>query len=195
MSSFKSIQAYIPFVKEQVGHQEKQADRATSRGDEKRAQAYRSRAAMFRQLADDLESCSEGPATPLPPANLEASLRLTPDDLRDLPPELMEQLSFSESDKRDFLIMDLIDGLGGIASLDQILVAIYRKTGEVEKRNKLNARLYRMASKGSIFPYPEKKGVYTTKPVADTGAGTTEGSADDEDLLLTDPEDDQPSLV
>lgn len=182
VSTAKSIQAYIPFVKDQVAHQEQQAARANSKGDEKRAQSYLSRAAMFSQLALDLEALEAAAA---PPANLDASLRLTPDDLRDLPEELMQQLSISEADKRDFLIMELIDGLGGIASLDQILVALFRKTGEIEKRNKLNARLYRMSSKGSIFQYPDKKGVYTTSYVV----GAQTGEAEEEPETLTDPED------
>jgi hypothetical protein len=61
----------------------------------------------------------------------------------------------------------VIDEAGGVASLDQILVGHFRKTGEVMKRTTLTSRLYRMANKGLIFPLPNKKGVYSTSKFSD----------------------------
>lgn len=160
MSTDKIIRTYGSFVKDQVTHQEGQAQRASKKGDEARAQAYLSRAAMFRQLLADLEAASAPSTT----GTVENSLRLSPDEIRDLPEELLAQLSINESDKRDFLIVEIIEGLGGIASVDKILVAIFRKTGEIEKRTKLVARLYRMTNKGLVYPHPDRKGVYTLVP-------------------------------
>jgi hypothetical protein len=170
VSTVDSIKAYVPFVKDQVAHQEAQASRAVARGDEKRAQAYQSRAAVFRQMLVDFEALGNAA-----PANISAenSLRLTPEEIRDLPEELLAELSISEADRKDFQVIEIIDALGGMASIDKILVSIYRKTGEIEKRSRLNARLYRMANKGSVFAHPDKKGVYSTHPTPGSAAVTS----------------------
>jgi len=87
---------------------------------------------------------------------------LRPSDIADLPQEVIEQLSISESDKQEFQIVDIIDSAGGVLTLDHIIIALYRKTGEVAKRSTLNAKLYRMVKKGLIQSVPNRKGVYTS---------------------------------
>lgn len=89
-------------------------------------------------------------------------LYLTTQDLEDLPPELIEQLNITDSDKKDMYLSKLIDKCGGIISLDKLLIAIYKDSGEIYERNKLMARLYRMSQKGIIHTHPSKKGQYST---------------------------------
>lgn len=89
-------------------------------------------------------------------------LYLTTEDLEDLPPELIDQLNITESDKKDMYLTQLIDRCGGIISLDKLLIAIYKDSGEIYERNKLMARLYRMSQKGIIYTHPTKKGQYST---------------------------------
>lgn len=184
------IDKYDSFVKEQILHQEKQADRQLARADEKRSQAYRARAFMLRELWDELTTALAHRAGGSPSDIDEASLRLTPDEIRDLPDELLEQLSISESDRKDFLIVDIINDLGGITSVDKILVTLYRKTGEVEKRTRLVSRLYRMQQKGLIYPSATRKGVYATAPLDEDVPPSSEQPG-----LLIDPESDSPSQL
>jgi hypothetical protein len=153
------LEKYGSFVKEQIDHNERSASKF--RADEKRAQAYMQRAAMFRQLLVELEHLSS-PVTTEPIT--EANFRLTQEEIQDLPPELLEQLSLTDSDKKEFLLAQIIDDLGGATSLDKLLIAIFRRTGEVEKRTRLNSRLYRMANKGMIHAHPTRKGIYANKP-------------------------------
>ena len=61
------------------------------------------------------------------------------------------------------LLLHVINDRGGIATLDQVLVSLYRKTGEVMKRTTLTSKLYRMTQKGTVFVVPSKKGVYSTR--------------------------------
>ena len=89
------------------------------------------------------------------------SLRL--DELEGLPPELVAELSISESDKTEYAIIRIIEDCGGMAAIDRILVNLFRHTGEIHKRNTLTSRLYRMAQKGEIFAVPSKKGFYSTR--------------------------------
>jgi hypothetical protein len=154
------IEKYGPFVKEQIDHNDRSASKF--RSDEKRAQAYLSRAAMFRQMLVELEQSSGSAGVTV--SYSEAAFRLSQEEIKDLPPELLSQLSLTESDKKEFLIAEIIDDLGGATSLDKILIAIFRRTNEVEKRVRLNARLYRMVNKGMIFAHPSRKGIYSTKP-------------------------------
>lgn len=153
------LEKYGSFVKEQIDHNDRSA--VKFRADEKRAQAYMQRAATFRQLLADLEQPSAPTAADAYP---EAIFRLTQEEIQDLPPELLEQLSLTESDKKEFLLAQIIDDLGGATSLDKLLIAIFRRTGEVEKRTRLNSRLYRMANKGMIHAHPTRKGIYGNKP-------------------------------
>jgi len=89
-------------------------------------------------------------------------LYINSDDLEDLPPELLAQLNITESDKKDMYISNLIKKCGGIISLDKLLIAIYKDSGEIYERNKLMARLYRMSLKELIYTHPSKKGQYST---------------------------------
>ncbi len=52
-------------------------------------------------------------------------LRLELSDLEDLPSELLEELSISSSDKAEYAILNILEEAGEIATLDQLLVALY----------------------------------------------------------------------
>lgn len=45
------------------------------------------------------------------------------------------------------------------------MIGIYRRSGEIENRNKLMARLYRMSVKGLIYAHPTKKGIYSLEKI------------------------------
>jgi hypothetical protein len=89
------------------------------------------------------------------------AIALRPEDVLGLPEELLAQLSLTPGDKQDFEIAEIVRKAGGVLSLDHILIALYRKTGEIHERTKLNSRLYRMTTKDLLYPVPGKKGVYS----------------------------------
>jgi len=70
-------------------------------------------------------------------------------------------------DKGETVLLNILEARGGIASLDQILVSLYKKTGEVMKRTTVTSKLYRMVQKGTVFPVPIKKGIYSTSKLSD----------------------------
>ena len=92
-------------------------------------------------------------------------LSLLPEDLVGLPDELLQELSVTKSDFFDFEIARYIDEAGGVMTLDQLIITLYRKTGEIHERSKLNSRLYRMAKKNLVKSIEGRKGVYATKDV------------------------------
>ena len=163
-----NIAQHIEFVKGQVAFHERQADRYVE--DTRRCNLHKDTSEMFRRLAEDLEELEFNLASPSSSSSKcrGARLSLTWEEIEDLPEELMAELSISESNKTEFTIVSIINANGGIASLDQILVALYRKTGEILKRVNMNSRIHRMMQKELIYNVPGKKGVYSTQPIADT---------------------------
>lgn len=97
----------------------------------------------------------------------------------DLPLELLEELSIMKSDELEDQIVSVINAYAGTASLDQILVGLYRKFSVSQKRRFLQNKLYRMTM---VWSVPGKKGIYTTEepeletdaePVSTHGGETT----------------------
>jgi hypothetical protein len=86
---------------------------------------------------------------------------LVPEDLEDLPPELIAELSISDGDQQEIDIMKLIEAEGGTISLDLLLVRWYRVKKAIIKRRALTSRLYRMQQKGRIFSVGGTKGIYS----------------------------------
>jgi hypothetical protein len=97
-----------------------------------------------------------------PPAVKEPPTK--PDDLSDLPPELLEQLSGRAKKAQTDELVQIISARGGAASIDEILIDLYRKTGKIETRIILSNRLHRLAKQGLIAPTEGRKGIYTTSP-------------------------------
>lgn len=170
----KTLQERIDFVKTQIQFHDKKAayfERGIERfpANKKRMEAHREMASKFTDLWAFLTAVLlDGTAAPHRPAQLR--LALTPDEIEGLPQELLDELSISEADKADFAVLSVVDDAGGVLSLDKILIGLYRKTGEVNKRTQVNSRIYRMIQKGSMFPVPGKKGVYSTRELSDEEA-------------------------
>jgi hypothetical protein len=101
------------------------------------------------------------------------------DDLSDLPPELLKELSDSFKGETDPLIR-IINDRGGTASLDEILVDLFRKYREVGKRPIISNKLYRFSKRGLCAPMPGKKGFYTTDPTMLQSSGEEEEDPDSE---------------
>ncbi len=97
-------------------------------------------------------------------------LNLDWEEIEGLPPEVLEELSISESDRTKFNIISGIRAMGGVASLDRIIIYLYKQHNDLQKRGPLNQRLYRMVQKELIFSVPRKKGVYSSSPMSEEDA-------------------------
>jgi hypothetical protein len=85
-------------------------------------------------------------------------------NLDELPESLRAQLQVGKIGEVEREIITIIrDTFAGIANVDEILVGLYRQTGEVHERQPLANRLYRMGQAGHLISVPRKKGVYRTK--------------------------------
>ena len=86
-------------------------------------------------------------------------------DLSDLPDALRRQLSTGKlDDLEEKIVHTLRERYDGIASLDEILVGLYRDFGYIaEDRRVLSNKIYRMAKAGHIERVAKRKGVVKLK--------------------------------
>lgn len=165
------------FVNKQAEFHDRKAASFRIRAEKAPSQSVRSelqsRAKSHSELADKFRSISNtlaGMTFVQSIAQGTRNLGLTPHDIDGLPEELIQELSISEADMADFGILSVVDEAGGILSLDKILIALFKKNGEICKRTAINSRIYRMIQKGLMFPVPSKKGVYATREISDEEA-------------------------
>lgn len=163
------IENYVEFVKEQVGVQQKLAKKYES--SPYRKGQHLASAKNFAELEGFLTEIQTKGTQDTSYLNRGDSpqkrLLLTFEEIDGLPEELLKELNVSDTDKQDFMVEHLIAQAGGILSLDKIMIELYRRTGEIPKRNTITSRLYRMAGKGMIYNVPAKKGVYSTYEVTE----------------------------
>ncbi|NIZ12714.1 hypothetical protein [Phaeobacter sp. HF9A] len=128
-----------------------------------RAWAQKNRDAGRSESADKVESLAdllEGvPQELIRLYGLTSSLPAELGNIHDLPPELQAELSVAKTDELEDQLVTVIKAYGDQASLDQILVGLFRKFQVTQKRRFLQNKLYRMET---IWGVPGKKGVYTS---------------------------------
>ena len=155
------LETHLRFVNEQVEFQKRMIELLkNSPGKQKFHKLLQERFEALRNFLIEQDKKGSNGAIP---TGRQIRLSLTPADLEGLPEEVLKQLSISDGDRTDFAVLNLLEELGGIATLDQLLIGLYRKTGEVLKRQALTSRLYRMTQKELIYGISGKKGVYSTK--------------------------------
>ena len=157
------IEKYDLFIKDQIAHQERASIHCAEKQDEIRALAYQDRAKKLQEMWFDIQNAAQS----YPQPSIEAQFHLLPEELEGLPDDLIKELGITESDRKEYLLIELINKLGGITSINKLLVALFKETQEVEKRSRLVGRLYRMQNKGLIYTSSDRKGVYATKPIPD----------------------------
>lgn len=176
------LDKHITFVNEQLAFHKSRA--AIYQAIPARQRKHQETADKFQSLSDDLESVKEqiaSSASVRSPATKQLKLALTPDDLNGLPDELIGELSIASVDRVEVIILSMLDDAGGMMTLDQILIGLYRKSGEVNKRQTITSRLYRMGQKNLIYSVPGKKGVYSLQRLSEEEAYKLFGRSLEED--------------
>lgn len=161
----------IDFAQRKYEEYSSKAHRLYKDGANEEADIVSQESDYFHEIVDILKSKNNTEVFMKP------SMYVFPDELKNLPDELLQQLNISSSDKQDFQIIEAINSVGGVANIDKILIAYYHLTKEVFDRQKLMAKLYRMANKGLLYSHPSKKGIYGTSPIEDK---MNRGEEDDE---------------
>lgn len=113
-----------------------------------------------RLLSDHAGTVEAAAAEILRLRDLTSALPADLGSIHDLPQELLDELSVAKTDDLEDQLVTVINAYGGEASLDQILVGLYRKFKVSQKRRFLQNKLYRMTV---VWGVDGKKGIYTTK--------------------------------
>ena len=181
------LQKFAPIVKRQLEYWQRQIDQYGPdhpRYRPAKIERYRQLVADFTELFDslnraegtDLKVESARPARLSPekskplfstpkqapnPTPIESPVAQPPDEFAGLPPELLAELSEGVKAQVDPIIKAINDR-GGTATLDHILIDLYRATGEVNKRTVVQNKLFRLSKRELCWSVPGKKGTYTT---------------------------------
>jgi hypothetical protein len=171
----KNLIEHISFVKGQYDFHKNQASRYSK--DPERAARHEKTAQSFQNLLNDLRFFQEWQSSHPdwetgPLKQPMRRLALSWEEVEGLPPEVLAELSISESDRTEFNVISAIKEMGGVASLDRLIVYLYKQNGEIQKRLQLNQKLYRMAQKELIFNVPGKKGIYSSEPFTEEDASS-----------------------
>ena len=88
-------------------------------------------------------------------------MKVDVNDLVDLPEELLREMGVTNTDRRNVLLLEIMKKHEPEpTSINQLLLGIYKETGEIEKRSRLIGRMYRLARRGAVSALPGKKGLY-----------------------------------
>jgi hypothetical protein len=167
LKGMKMLDKFVAVVKRQISYYEGQVTIFTPDHPRYRADKmalYKRIANELRELLSYLVSQRDRP-TQAEMAAGTTERRIAQEDISDLPPELLAELSDAAKGEIDPIIQ-IIEGRGGTASLDEILIDLFRKHKEIGKRNIVSNKLYRLARRGLCWSVPGKKGFYTTTSVA-----------------------------
>src|SRR5262249_44672173 len=85
-------------------------------------------------------------------------------DLADLPDELLRELRLGPRTSLDAQILDVFQSLGGTATLDDILIGLYRRFSTVQKRRFLQNVLWRMVRQGHLGAQRGERGRFSLSP-------------------------------
>jgi hypothetical protein len=160
----------VEFVKRQLTFHQRRADKAHAEG---QPSAHHGLARDFGVLLSFLTSPLAADIEAAALANgdvpddlsflVDSPTQVSPALLKGLPPELVEQLQISDTERFQWQVVDLINRTPDrIISIEVLLIALFKATGKVHERLDLSNRMYRMARKGMVYSVPGKKGWYTT---------------------------------
>ena len=163
---------HLGFVKDQIGVQEKLAARfapSSKYPSEYRVTQHMNNVVRFNELLTDMEEAEEALSNAAQRSLVDhkrpVQLQLLPEDVDGLPEDLLEELT-GTSDNLEFTILQVFAELGGVASLDRILIGLYKRTGAVHKRVAITSKLYRMTQKQLVHSVTGKKGWYSREELS-----------------------------
>jgi hypothetical protein len=183
------IREHVDFVKAQVEYHRRRLEQYTKNGNASLIGVHQRLHAGFNSLLDAMNSDINTPDSPAASEQnpsldslLANPIALDRAQLTGLPQELLAQLQISPAEKFQWQVVDIIERTPNkTISLEVLLIALYKTTGEVFERTDLSNRIYRMMKKGIVFGVTGKKGQYTTLPQAGDQL-TLETNGNDEEL-------------
>ncbi len=164
------VNEHIALVNSQIQYHKYQAERSEEAfKQEKHAKLVK----QFESLLEYLENSQSGDPkrrqnriSHISPPKTTSLPKKRMEELTDLPDELVSQLKgIVTYDDKEKVILEIMRENDGSASIDEVLIGIYHKTGEIENRDNISRKLYSMDKrKGHISRVPKRRGVYQVNP-------------------------------
>ena len=153
----------INFVKSQINHHTRSIEFHRSRGDGDKERRHTGILRRFNDILPKMvqanSALSLGQAV-IPVDEKKVGNRLG--NIMDLPEEIRSQLVSVQFDEIENQILKVVkESFGGVATIDEIFVGMYRETREVMQRDALANKIYRMTRKEMLFSVEGRKGVYS----------------------------------
>jgi hypothetical protein len=159
------VDADIEFVKSQIDHHRKSITFHEKRQDQPKVNRHRGILRRFEDLLPKLEHLIGLPISPSSDLK-EVKIGSRIGNIDDLPEAIRAQLVSFQMDELEAQILDLLnDKLDRVATIDEILVGLWRSHAVEHQREQLANKIYRMTRKEQLFSVSGKKGVYSTLPV------------------------------
>lgn len=178
------VEEEVEFVKSQIAHHTRSIRYHEGRKDEPKARRHRGILKRFEELLTKIELINEEYPNHI---NGEITIqKIEPiggrlGNVEDLPEEIRNQLVSVQYDELESQILAVIkDRYSGIATIDEILVGLWRTHEDVHQRDILANKIYRMTRKEFLHSVAGKKGVYSTSPVEEAHDPDSEEKAADE---------------
>lgn len=161
------VDAEIEFVKSQIDHHRKSITFHEKRGDQPKVNRHRGILKRFEELLPKMEQMmGVSPPVKFETKDIKVGSRIG--NIDDLPESIRTQLVSFQMDELESQILDLLnDQLDSVATIDEILVGLWRIHETAHQRDQLANKIYRMTRKEQLFSVSGKKGVYSTKNVDD----------------------------
>lgn len=167
----------IAFVKSQIEHHKRSVEHFRTKNNDTKFRRHSGILRRFEDILLKMESAND-PASvslALTPENTKIGSRLG--DVMDLPEEMRAQLVSVQFDEAEMQIVNLVkDSFGGVATIDEIFVGLYRAHDISSPREALANKIYRMTRKELLFSVSGRKGVYTTERPAVFKTGEKEAT-------------------
>ncbi|MEP3439666.1 MAG: hypothetical protein ABJN75_23190 [Hoeflea sp.] len=173
----------IDFLKSQVDHHIRSVEFYKDQRDQDRVERHSGILRRFKALIEKVSKANalvETMPSPLP-STVSSEVGSRFGDLDELPDELRTQLVSAQFDALEQLIRGILqEDLNGVGTIDEILVAVYRRTSKIENRDQLANKMYRMTKKNLVVSVPRRKGIYALPGVDVSAIQGTGGSSSDE---------------
>lgn len=161
------VDAEVEFVKSQIDHHRKSIIYHEKRGDQPKVNRHRGILKRFEELLPKIEQMvGIVPEPQFEVREIKVGSRIG--NIDELPEAIRAQLVSFQMDELEAQILDLLnDNLDRVATIDEILVGLWRAHGVAHQRDQLANKIYRMTRKEQLYSVPGKKGVYSTVIVED----------------------------
>ena len=154
----------IAFVKSQIEHHKRSVEHFRKKDIEIKARRHSGILRRFEDILVKMEAANAPASVSLTVTPEDAKIGSRLGDVMDLPEELRAQLVSVQYDEAEMQIVSLVrDSFGGVATIDEIFVGLYRTHGISSPREALANKIYRMTRKELLFSVSGRKGVYTTE--------------------------------